>query len=169
LPSLALALEPRARDVMRRPPRDPRANVFGEGLGIHIVWVGVLMGVVAVGMGWWAWRAGDSNWRTMVFTTVTLSQLFHTLVIRSFRQSVFRQGLFSNRTLAWTILVTLGLQMAVVYLKPLQVIFKTSALSLRDLVISLALSFTIFWAVELEKLIWRRIDSARARAQRRPK
>ena len=59
LPSLALSVEPPERDVMKRPPRNPRESIFGQGLAVHIIWVGLLMGVVSVGMGWWAFRAGD--------------------------------------------------------------------------------------------------------------
>ena len=164
LPSLALSIEKPEHDVMKRPPNDPRGSIFGQGLGLHIIWVGFLMAAAALGMGYWAWRNGDPGWRTMVFTTVTLSQLFHTLVIRSFRVSIFRLGFFSNPALAWTVLGTLALQMAVVYVPFLQGVFKTVAMSPRDLLISLLLSFTVFCGVELEKLILRIRDRRRARA-----
>jgi Ca2+-transporting ATPase len=164
LPSLALSVERPEHDVMKRPPNDSRGSIFGQGLGFHIVWVGLLMAAAALGMGYWAWRNGDPGWRTMVFTTVTLSQLFHTLVIRSFRVSIFKLGFFSNPALAGTILVTLSLQMAVVYVPFLQGVFKTVAMSPRDLLISFLLSFTVFWGVELEKLVLRARDRRRTRA-----
>ncbi|MCX6844750.1 MAG: cation-translocating P-type ATPase [candidate division WOR-3 bacterium] len=164
LPSLALSVERPEHDVMKRPPNDPRGSIFGQGLGVHIIWVGFLMAAAALGMGYWAWRNGDPGWRTMVFTTVTLSQLFHTLVIRSFRVSIFHLGFFSNPALAGTILATLALQMAVVYVPFLQGVFKTVAMAPRDLLISLLLSFTVFWGVELEKFILRARDRRRARA-----
>jgi Ca2+-transporting ATPase len=163
LPSLALSVERPEQDVMKRPPNDPRGSIFGQGLGVHIIWVGFLMAAAALGMGYWAWRNGDPGWRTMVFTTVTLSQLFHTLVIRSFRVSIFKLGFFSNPALAWTVLGTLALQMAVVYVPFLQGVFKTVAMSPRDLLISFLLSFTVFWGVEMEKLILRTRDRRRAR------
>ena len=43
LPGLALAAEPEERDVMRRPPRPPQESVFAHGLGVHVIWVGILM------------------------------------------------------------------------------------------------------------------------------
>ncbi len=46
LPGLALALEPKERDIMQRPSYDPRENIFSRGMGRHIVWVGLLMGLV---------------------------------------------------------------------------------------------------------------------------
>jgi Ca2+-transporting ATPase len=164
LPSLALSVEPAERDVMRRPPRDPRGNIFGHGLGVFIIWVGLLMAVVSLGMGYWQSRGGDPGWRTMVFTVVTMSQLFQSFAVRSDRDSIFQIGFRSNLAMLGTFLLTLGLQMAVIYLPFLQVIFKTVPLSASDLGISLALSTIVFWAVELDKLRLRVRDRRRVRA-----
>ena len=164
LPSLALAVEPPERDVMTRPPRNPRESIFGQGLAVHIIWVGLLMGVVSIGMGWRAFRAGDPSWQTMVFMTVTMSQLFQSLAVRSHRDSIFRIGFHTNPALAGTVVLTLVLQLAVIYLPFLQGIFRTVPLSARDLGISLALSTGVFWAVELDKLVLRARERHRARA-----
>jgi len=164
LPSLALSIEPPERDVMRRPPRDPRESIFGQGLGIHIIWVGLLMGVVSIGMGWRAFRAGDPAWQTMVFMTVTMTQLFQSLAVRSQRDSIFRIGFHTNPALAATVVGTLALQLAVVYVPFAQSIFRTVPLSPRDLGISLALSTSVFWAVELDKLLLRLRERRRPRA-----
>jgi Ca2+-transporting ATPase len=158
LPSLALAVEPAERDVMRRAPRDPKESIFGQGLGVYIIWVGLLMALSALAMGWWAWRIRDPGWQTMVFTVVTMSQLFQCLAVRS-RESTFRIGFHTNPALLGTFFLTLALQMAVIYVPFLNGVFKTVPLSLRDLGISMGLSTLTFWAVEVEKLVQR----ARAR------
>ena len=44
LPGLALTQEPAEPDTMRRPPRNPKEQIFGRGLGVDVLWVGVLMG-----------------------------------------------------------------------------------------------------------------------------
>jgi P-type Ca2+ transporter type 2C len=163
LPSLALSIEPAERDVMKRPPRNPRESIFGQGLAVHIIWVGLLMGVVSIGMGWEAFREGDPAWQTMVFMTVTMTQLFQSLAVRSQRDSIFRIGFHTNPALAATVVGTLLLQLAVVYLPFAQSIFKTVPLSPRDLGISLALSTSVFWALELDKLVARARDRRRAR------
>jgi Ca2+-transporting ATPase len=156
LPGLALTVEPAERDTMRRPPFHPRENIFGRGMGRHILWVGLLMGLVSLAMGFWAWQSGRNEWQTMVFTTLTLSQMGHALAIRSSRDSLFTIGLFSNRALLGAVLLTFALQMAVVYLTFLQGIFKTVALSPGALAISLVLSTSVFWGVEIEKWLLRR-------------
>jgi len=161
LPSLALSIEPAERDVMRRPPRNQKENIFGEGLGVFIIWVGLLMAVVSLGMGFWSWRGGDPGWRTMIFTVVTMSQLFQSLAVRSNRDSIFRIGFHTNPAMLGTFFVTLALQMAVIYLPFLQGIFRTVPLSPRDLGISFILSTSVFWVVELDKLVARAIDRRR--------
>ena len=141
---------------MHRKPFHPNENIFGRGMGRHILWVGLLMGLVSLGLGYWAWSTGRSNWQTMVFTTITLSQMGNALAVRSGRESIFKLGLFSNRALLGAVLLTFGLQLVVIYLPELQNIFKTAALSPVDLMISLVLSTVVFWGVELEKWFIRR-------------
>jgi len=156
LPGLALTQEPAERDTMRRPPHHPQENIFAGGMLRHILWVGLLMGLVSLGVGWWAWSDDKSYWQTMVFTTLTLSQMGHALAIRSGRDSLFKIGLFSNKALLGAVLLTFVLQLAVVYVPLLQGLFKTVALPPGDLLISLLLSTVVFWGVELEKWFLRR-------------
>lgn len=155
LPALGLSVEPAEKNAMRRPPCAPMESIFARGMGLHILWVGLLMAIISLGMGYRYWSSGESGWQTMVFTTITLSQMAHVLAIRSGRESLFRSGLFSNMPLLGAVLLTFALQLAVVYLPFLQGVFRTSALSARDLLISITLSSIIFWTVELEKWLMR--------------
>jgi Ca2+-transporting ATPase len=156
LPGLAMTFEPPEPGTMRRPPYPPRQNIFGRGMGRDILWVGLLMGFAALGLGFWAWSTGRPSWQTMAFTTLTLSQMGNALAIRSERHSLFTLGLLSNKALLGAVLLTFALQLAVVYLPFLQGIFKTTALSPTDLFISLILSTVVFWGVELVKWLSRR-------------
>lgn len=156
LPGLALAAEPAEKGVMERPPRHPKESIFANALGIHIVWVGLLMGTVTLFTQAWSLRTGHAHWQTMVFTVLCLSQMGHVLAIRSARESLFTQGIFTNKPLAGAFLLTFGLQMATVYVPQLNPIFKTEPLSLQELILTLALSSVVFLAVEVEKFIKRR-------------
>ncbi|NDJ34287.1 MAG: cation-translocating P-type ATPase [Chloroflexi bacterium] len=158
VPGLALGLEQPERNVMKRRPYDPDENIFARGMGRHILIFGLALGLISLGIGLWAFNRDPNTdvWRTMVFTTLTLSQLGHALAVRSDRESLFSIGLFTNKPLLIAIGVTLLLQMGVVYLPFAQNFFETTALSLSDLLISLAFSTIIFWLVELEKLLIRR-------------
>jgi len=165
VPGLALAIEKGERGIMERKPFHPKENIFGRGLGLDIVWVGILMGLVSLLTGFFYYIPGVSlpegdTWQTMVFTTLTLAQMGNALAIRSNVDSVFRIGFFGNRMMIVAVVATFALQMALIYVTPLQKIFKTVPLSAKDLAISLVLSTIVFAAVETVKWV-RRVRAAR--------
>jgi Ca2+-transporting ATPase len=151
LPGLALSVEPTEKDTMKRPPIDIKKSIFSDGLSTHIVWVGLLMGLVSLGVGFWGWLTNNQYWATMVFTTLTLSQMGHALAVRSDRRSLFTQGLLTNKLMIGAVTLTFGLQMLITYWEPMNQIFKIQPLPLKELVISLTFSLVVFVAVEIEK------------------
>jgi Ca2+-transporting ATPase len=155
LPGLALAAEPEEKNVMRRPPRPPEESVFAHGLGVHVVWVGVLMGVLSIATEAWSIHVGAAGWQTMVFTVLCFSQLAHVLAVRSERESLFTQGLLSNPPLFGAVALTIGLQLATIYTPVLNGVFKTQPLSAMELAVSVGTASIIFWAVEVEKWVKR--------------
>jgi P-type Ca2+ transporter type 2C len=156
LPGLALGVEKAERDTMRRPPYPPNENIFARGIGRDIIWVGLLMGFVSLGVGYWYWLADSPLWQTMVFTTLTMSEMGYVMAIRSNRDSLLAIGPFSNRSLVGAVLLTTLLQLLVIYLPFAQRIFNIQALPLTDLMVSLILSTSLFWAVEFQKWFLRR-------------
>jgi Ca2+-transporting ATPase len=150
-PALALGVERAERDTMRRPPHPPGASVFSRGLGVDIVWIGLLMGMTSLLVGYSWWREGSAVWQTMIFATLTFSQMSLALAVRSERDSFFSIGLFTNKLLLGAVLLSSLLQMAVIYLPFLQQVFRTTSLSAWELAITLAASTVVFWAVELKK------------------
>ncbi|HEU4390715.1 MAG TPA: cation-translocating P-type ATPase [Blastocatellia bacterium] len=157
--ALALAVEPAERDTMRHPPYNPGRNIVDRAMVRHILWVGALMSAISLSVGYWGWNCSRATWQTILFTTLTLSQVGHVLAIRSHRDSLFRIGLLSNKPLLSAILLTVIVHLAVIYVPVLQSFFKTASLSLPELLLALALSTIVFWSVELEKWIVRRTES----------
>jgi Ca2+-transporting ATPase len=151
LPGLALGVEPAEKGTMERPPSSPSAAILNREMGRQILWVGLLMAVVSLGVGFWGWQTGRPTWQTMIFTTLTLSQMGNAFAIRSKRESLFRLGLLTNKPMLGAVLLTVCLQAAVTYWQPLQTLFGTLALSPVELLISLGLSTVVFWASEVEK------------------
>jgi len=161
LPGLALAAEPPARDVMRRPPRPPNESIFAGGLWPHIVWVGLLMAALALGTQAWAMHVGAAHWQSMTFTVLTLSQLAHVLAIRSETESFLRRGLSVHRPLLAAVILTVALQLMTLYAPVMNRIFQTMPLSGPELAGCIGLSSMVFFAVEAEKWLRRRApDSA---------
>ncbi len=156
LPGLALSAEPAERDVMRRRPRPPEESIFAHGMAMHILWVGLLIGALTLATQAWTWSRGQAQWQTMVFTVLVFAQLFHCLGIRSERFSLFSIGLFSNPALVIALLVTVLAQVAVIYLPPLNNVFRTVPLSASQFGACVAIGSIVLVAVELEKLVRRR-------------
>ncbi len=155
LPGLALASEPAEANIMKRPPRKPKENIFSNGMGRHILWVGFLMGITTIGIQYWAINSQNSHWQTMAFTVLCFSQMGHVMAIRSDRESLFKIGLFSNKPLLGALFLTVVLQLILIYSPFFNGIFKTQPLSMYELGITLVVSTVVFWAVELEKWIFR--------------
>ena len=156
LPAIALSYEKAEKDIMSRPPRPPKQSVFGNGRGLHMIWVGMFMAGIALSLQAWAINHG-LHWQTIVFNVLCLSQLGHVLAIRSENQSLFSIGIFSNKPLIGAVLLALLLQFAITYIPFFQPIFKTEALTLNEFLLVGAASSMVFFVVEMEKAIRRKI------------
>jgi Ca2+-transporting ATPase len=100
---------------MRCPPHPPDESVFARGLGRHVLWVGALMALVSLATGLWYSQNAPEIWQTMVFTTLTLSQMSHVMAIRSGDESLFRAGPLSNKPLLGAVALTFVLQLLAIY------------------------------------------------------
>lgn len=156
LPGLALASEPSDVNIMKRKPRNPQQNIFAGGMAWHILWVGLLMGIVTIGMQAYAIHVANSHWQTMAFSVLCFSQLGHVMSIRSESESIFKIGVLSNKPMLGALLLTVGLQLMIIYTPYFNDIFRTEPLTLFELAITLVVSAIVFWAVEIEKWIKRK-------------
>ncbi|MDJ0962448.1 MAG: cation-translocating P-type ATPase [Acidimicrobiia bacterium] len=156
LPGLALGVEQAERGVMKRPPRPPTENIFARGLWQHVVLVGLLMGAIPLALGIWG-EANGRPWQTMIFTSLALLQLANSMAVRSEHDSVFTLGLTSNRPLLATVIATAAIQIGLIYWGPMQNLLTVEALSLFELSLVLLASTGVFWVVEGEKWVRRRL------------
>ncbi|MGH2405615.1 MAG: cation-translocating P-type ATPase, partial [bacterium] len=158
-PALALGVEPAEQDVMRRPPQAATESIFGRGMVPFIIVLGVFASLVSIGVGLLAFVSGDMHWQTLLFTTLILSQLGLALSVRSERRPLWKIGLLSNRAMLGAVLLTIMLQLAVVYLPFLQTILSTTALPAGDLLIAVLSGAAVLAAAEVWKWVLRRRGS----------
>jgi len=152
LPALALSVEPIEAGIMQRPPRPPKEKITAGGLIQSMLGIGLLMGVGSMVLFYWGMQNGGIvKARTLAFTVLALFQMAHVLNCRSLDKSLFKIGLLSNPYLLLAILLTIIMQMAVVYIPALQEIFKTTALSFTELAVISAVALTPILMVELRK------------------
>jgi Ca2+-transporting ATPase len=142
LPGLSLVTEPAEKDIMNRPPRPPKENLFAGGLTQRIIITGIIMAMASVFVQWWAVREGYDlrTQQTAVFTTLCFVQLGNALSVRSAYHSMFSSAIFANRGMWATIILSVTLQLLIVYLPPLQTIFKTSTLDRSTILVVLAVT-----------------------------
>lgn len=142
LPALALGLDQPEKNVMKRPPRHPNESIFARGLAFKIITRGFMIGLVTLIAFMFAYRQNPEHLeyaQTVAFVTLVLAQLIHVFDCRS-DQSVFARNPFGNMYLVGAVISSLLLMLVVVYYPPLQPIFHTVSLPLREWLMILALS-----------------------------
>jgi Ca2+-transporting ATPase len=152
-PALALGVDPEEEGIMDRYPRDPKESIFDQGRGRTIVEVGLLMSVLVL-IGFVFFGGTGDHARTLAFSTLVFVQLAHTVNARS-DKSIFEIGIFSNKYLVAAVLLSVALQLSVVYTPVLQPLFGTVSLKGVDWVLILVLSSVIIAFVEVKKKLKR--------------
>lgn len=157
LQDVALAFEPGEKDVIKRPPRNPKEGIMSRLMYERSFLVGLIIsvGVVynfvsALDMGVSLERA-----RTIAVTTMVLFQFFQAWNSRSELRSVFRINPFSNPFLFYSMVAAFLAQVVVVYVPALQWVFRTEALALVDWIKIGLVALTVVVAVEVDKAIRR--------------
>ncbi len=163
LPALALAVEPGEPNVMKRPPFNPKESIFARGLGSYMVRIGIVFAIITIAMMFWAYNythtpgfIGDPNeWKTMVFTSLCLAQMGQAMASRSESQLIIELNPLGNPFLLGAVVVTTLLQLALIYVPPLQAFFGTHFLTPTELLVCLGFSsLSLVW-IEMEKLFFR--------------
>ena len=160
VPALALALEPAEPDVMQHRPFRPDESIFARGLGSYMVRVGIIFAIITIALMMIAYQHPElgidpDSWKTMVFTTLCLSQMGHAITVRSQTRLTLELNLFRNPYLILAVVVTTLLQLLLIYAPPLRSFFETQYLTITQLLICLGFSTLMFVWVELEKLFIR--------------
>ncbi|MDD5041445.1 MAG: HAD-IC family P-type ATPase [Candidatus Peribacteraceae bacterium] len=157
LPALALAVDPPERDLMRRPPRNPKGTIFNRPVVFLMLLGGIWSAAVNLGLFFWAFSSGRSTAEamTMTFLSLVLIQFFKAYNFRSDRHSVLRRP-FANRWLNIAIFSEILLLIATVYWPVLQHPFGTFAVTAQDWIIILALAASVIPVLEIGKWMIRR-------------
>ncbi|TKB99139.1 cation-translocating P-type ATPase [Pedobacter cryophilus] len=153
LPALALTAEPAEKNLMKRPPRNPKEGVFSGNLGKNIFMLGGFLAIIIVGSQYFLIREEVKHWQTIIFTLLCFGQLWNVMGIRSEHESLFKIGIFTNKYLLGAVVFTIILQLAIIYIPFLNNIFHISPLSIKELLFTFTISSLGFWFLEALKLI----------------
>ncbi len=152
---LSMGVEPAEPNVMQRAPHRPGASLWVDGLGRRTIWIGVAIGLSALGVGIWYHENDIAQWQTMIFTTVALMQVFQAFATRSQTESLRRIGWRSNAALVAVAAVVVALQLVAIY-SPLNGLLDLEPLTAIDLLVCVALGMSLLIALELVKALERR-------------
>lgn len=157
LPALALGMEPVEPGVMKQKPRDSRKSIFADGFAASMIFYGVLVGAITLAAYWLGEyvlsdpTVADGTANTMAFATLVFGELTRAFAVRSETRSIFSIGVFSNSAMNKAFLVSLALQLAVLFIPFLQEIFKVQSLTGIEWVIVILLSLVPLIVSELTK------------------
>ena len=164
-PALALGLEKAEPDVMDRPPRDSHDGIFAGGLGLDILYQGVLITVITlasyiighcVEVGYFEMPSGVSpHGMTMAFLTMSMCEIFHSFNMRFQRRSIF-SGRSHNKVLWAAMLGSLLITTLVLEVGPIADAFGFTPVGWAEYGIALALAVLVIPVVELVKFFQRR-------------
>jgi len=152
LPALALGVDPAEAGIMDKKPRDPESRVFSKGMVRRIVYQGIMVGGLTLLAFWLGYSTSLATAQTMAFAVLALSQLIHSLNVRSSRLSIFRLGLAGNPQLLGAIFISACMQLAVMAVPWLANIFEVTMLTGGQWLIVLLLSLAPMLIVEIVKL-----------------
>ncbi|MFH1364383.1 MAG: calcium-translocating P-type ATPase, SERCA-type [Candidatus Aenigmatarchaeota archaeon] len=129
VPATALGVDPPAKNIMSRPPRDPKERIMARGPVIDMIIVGIIIMIGTLFLFTIKLPLGIEKARTVAFTTLVMFQMFRVQSMHMGRDSV---GFFSNRKLSLAIISSLILQLVVIYVPFLQVAFGTVVLGFME-------------------------------------
>ncbi len=162
-PAIALGMEGEEADTMKNPPRESQEGIFSRGLGVDVIWQGAMVALVTVAayfVGHYleagVWEIAESaDGITMAFLTLSMAEMFHSLNMRSRRQSIFKMKR-QNKFLFLAMVVSLVLTTAVIFIPPIAAAFEFEAISLTEYFAAMGLAVLVIPIVEVVKFFQRK-------------
>lgn len=152
-PALALGVDPMDQFIMREKPRDRKESLFAHGGLLFTVLNGMFIGTITLVAFRYGLNINPHKAQTMAFMVLSISQLFHSLNLRSRTHSIFEVGLFKNKWLLLTLVFGVTLQIAVCQIPMFNMLLKTVPLDMVSWGIVMGLSMSIIIINEISKWI----------------
>ncbi len=134
LPAIALGIDGKEDDLMKKPPRHANESLFAGGLNRKIIGRGTMIGLITLGVFYGSLHLHEPLMKaqTMAFSTLVIAQLIHVFECRSLSHGLFSRSFFENKWLVAAVLSSLSLLLLVIYVPFLRTIFHTAILSWFD-------------------------------------
>lgn len=162
-PAIALGMEAEEADTMKNPPRESHEGIFSRGLGVDVIWQGAMVAIVTI-IAYFVghfieagiWEIAESpDGMTMAFLTLSMAEMFHSLNMRSRRQSIFKMS-HQNKFLFLAMVASLVLTTAVIFIPPIAAAFEFEAISFIEYFTAMGLAVVVIPIVEIVKFFQRK-------------
>ena len=162
--SLALAFEPAEPGIMARPPRHADEPILDGYFIWRILFVSVLIGGMTLFLSVCLLNSGyaEAEVRTVILQTIVMCQAFHLFNSRSIRKPAHALDFFGNKAIFVVCGLMILLQLSIVYLPFMNFAFGTVPLGWSGWIWPIVLGFIVFFVVEGEKYVMRRLDARKA-------
>jgi Ca2+-transporting ATPase len=127
-PALALGVDPPSPGIMDQPPRDPKEKLLSRGMLTDIVFVGGLMAAAVLLLFWINNPVNPIMAATIAFTAIVVFEMVRVQAVRM----RYKVGIFSNKKLIIAMIVSICLQLTIVYIPFFQPIFNTVSLGFAE-------------------------------------
>ena len=165
--ALTLAFEPAERNVMQRPPRDPKEPILTRFLIWRIVFVSLIIVTGTFGLFLWERDQGVSIElaRTIAVNNLVMFEIFYLFSVRYLLSpALTRAGLFGNHYVLYAIGLLILFQLGFTYLGPMQTLFATTAMDANTWLRVILVASSVLFLVEIEKLLLRIFNKSGQRA-----
>lgn len=150
LPAVALAVDPISGDVMKKMPRQRNENIW-TGMELYLVESPIIMTFATLASFAWVMGSGDMVLaQTMVFTMLVAMEKTKVFACRSLERPVWRE-ILANKWIVLTVLLTMGMHLAILYVPELNVLFAVKPLALEHWAVVLGASVFLFTYLEIRK------------------
>lgn len=169
-PALALGMERPEADIMQRKPRKTTDGIFAGGLGVDMLYQGVILAALTltayfighyIEAGVWEITTSPDG-TTMAFLTLSMAEIFHSFNMRSQRDSLLHMK-YMNPALICSSIASFAATTLVIYVPFLADAFEFEHISLTEYAIALGLAFLVIPIVEIIKFFQRKAAAANAR------
>ena len=152
---LMLVFEPNERDIMKRPPRDPKQPILTKSMIIQMFIVGFYMLITSYIVFNNALSSGYSieYARTAAVNIFVFIELFYLFSCKHLRTTIFKINIFNNRFLLLGVALMVIVQILFTHTDSMNTVFKSEPLNMDTWISIIGISFCVIFVVEIKRFI----------------
>ena len=157
LPDIALAFEPKEKDIMKRKPEGHKISLLTREMKTLIFIIGIVTDILLLGLLIWLFKYTDydiAHIRSVIFAALAVNSLFYAFSCRSLRRNIWKINPFSNKFLIFAWIFGIAMLLIALYVPLFQTLLKTVPLTIFDWQLVVGLGIVGLVLVEATKFLF---------------